>query len=128
MEIKMKQLVKQARFELNVGQLFDGKTIAEAKAKLIDMVGECEEHLDFAEGRFRVEPYGYDGGIDLYYDLYRYETDEEFLAREEKEKAKAEAKKERERLKKEKALAKLMAQDADFELYLKLKAKFQGEE
>lgn len=85
--------------------------------KAIDYLGKLRDDALFStvvEARIKVEPYGYDGGVELSVCYYRHETDEEEAKRVEAE-AKIKAKAKAARLKKEER------ERAEYE---RLKAKF----
>lgn len=127
----MKRLIKKNYKEIDLSSIVKNGDTLDAFASRAQEFVKCLKSNtqfftdDIVDAKFEVEHYGYDGGVTIGVWSYRYETDAEELARETKEKAEVESKKERERKKKEKALAKLVAQEADYELYLKLKAKFR---
>jgi hypothetical protein len=130
----MKRLIKQGYKEIDLSSIVKNGDTLDAFASRAQEFVKCLKSNtqfftdDIVDAKFEVEPYGYDGGVTIGVWSYRYETDAEFLVRESAEIAKEAARLDRERKKKEKALAKLVAQEADYELYLKLKAKYQGEE
>lgn len=104
--------------------LLDGKEFFDVKEGL----DRLEQQVDFGSGeeaKFVVEPYGYDGGVELYLEVYRDETDAEYNKRMEKEaKAKEKARLAREK-KKEKARQVLMESEAaERAEYERLREKF----
>lgn len=105
--------------------LLDEDDFFDVKQKL----DKLEAMVDYGRGeeaKFKVEPYGYDGGVELYLEIYRDETDAEYDKRMEKNaKAKEKARKARE-TKKERARAVLMESEAaERAEYERLRAKFE---
>ena len=105
--------------------LLDEDAFFDVKQKL----DKLEAMVDYGRGeeaKFKVEPYGYDGGVELYLEIYRDETDAEYDKRMEKNaKAKEKARKARE-TKKERARAVLMESEAaERAEYERLRAKFE---
>lgn len=104
---------------------FDGEDFFSVKEKL-DKLESLVAYGKGEEGKFRIECYGYDGGMELYLDIYRDESDAEYNKRM----AKLDAAKEKARLarekKKEKARQILMAtEELERQEYLRLKEKFE---
>jgi hypothetical protein len=119
--------VKDRSIPIDVYELFEGMTLDDVRDNLERLHAQLEPEL-INQGHttsFRTEYYGYDGGFDLYLDVFRDENDVEYgvrIARAEK----AKQRKMQARLKKEeKARQTLMATEAqeraEFE---RLKAKF----
>lgn len=111
--------------EVDLWDVFHDKTIDVIKAELDAWL----RHVDYGYGedaKFRIDLYGYDGGIELYLDVYRDETDTEYDKRIAKEAAiKEKARKARE-TKKEKARRVLMESEAaERAEYERLRAKFE---
>ena len=106
--------------------LLDGKEFFDVKEGL-DRLEQQVNYGSGEEAKFVVEPYGYDGGVELYLEVYRDETDAEYNKRMEKEaKAKEKARLAREK-KKERARQMLMATEAaEREEYERLRAKFES--
>ena len=105
----------------------DGKEFFDVKEEL----DRLEQQVNYGLGeaaKFKVEPYGYDGGVELYLEVYRDETDAEYNKRQDKEaKAKEKARKARE-TKKERARQVLMESEAaERAEYERLRAKFGSE-
>lgn len=103
---------------LDEGDFFDVK----------EKLDKLEATVDYGggeEAKFKVEPYGYDGGVELYMEIYRDETDAEYDKRMEKTaKAKEKARKARE-TKKERARKVLMESEAaERAEYERLREKF----
>lgn len=106
----------------SIHDLFEGNSIDYVKM----LLGLMKENIKTGEtAKFRIDHYGYDGGIELYLDFYRPETDAEYEARVEKlEKAAEKARLKRED-NKEKARKALMKNEADERAeYERLKEKF----
>lgn len=80
-------------------------------------------HID---AKFEMQPYGYDGGFDIYLILYREETDSEYQDRLEKEKI-AQEKKEQARLRELERTHAKKQRNLDLERaeYERLKAKYE---
>lgn len=110
---------------LSLWDIFEGRNIVDVKAKL-DVLHE----VDYGRGEdatFQIKPYGYDGGVELYLDVYRDETDSEYNKRIAKEAAEKERKRIASEKKKEKARQALMESEAaERAEYERLKAKFSN--
>lgn len=106
--------------------LLDGEDFAGVKAAL----DKLEAQVDYGRGedaKFVVEGYGYDGGVELYLEIYRDETDAEYNKRM----AKNAAAKEKARLareKKKEAARKVLMENeaAERAEYERLRAKFDA--
>lgn len=117
--------VVDRREEVGLWDLFDERDFTDVKAEL----DKLESKVQYGQGEtatFRIEPYGYDGGVELHLYVYRDETDAEY----EKRLAKEAATKEKARLarekKKEKARQVLMESEAaERAEYERLRAKFE---
>lgn len=112
-------------YDVSMWDLFDAQDFTTVKAEL----DKLEANVQYSLGEtanFRVEPYGYDGGIEVRLDIYRDETDAEYDERLRKEEAKKEkARLARER-QKEKARQVLMeSEEAERAEYERLRAKFE---
>ena len=122
---KERQRVLDRREYISLFDLLDGGDFFNVKEKL----DKLEATVDYGRGeeaKFNVEPYGYDGGVELYLEVYREETEAEYNKRM----AKNAAAKEKARLarekKKEKARQVLMAsEEAELAEYIRLRAKFE---
>jgi hypothetical protein len=116
--------VVDRREDVGLWGLFDDNDFTAVKTEL----DKLESTVQYGQGevaRFCIEPYGYDGGVELHLYIYRDETDAEYEARL----AKEEAKKEKARLaserKKDKARQVLMESEAaERAEYERLRAKF----
>ena len=122
---KDRQRVVDRREYISLFDLLDGKEFFDVKEGL----DKLEKQIAYERGeeaKFVVEPYGYDGGVELYLEVYRDETDAEYNKRMEKAaKAKEKARLAREK-KKEAARKVLMESEAaERAEYERLRAKFE---
>lgn len=87
---KEKLRVFDYRDEISIDELFDGRTFDEVQLRLRELAAQYEERIlsEDCEVKFDVSHYGYDGGKDLYVDVYRWETDKEYKARMDADKKK----------------------------------------
>lgn len=106
--------------------LLDGKDFFDVKADL----DKVEKKVNYGRGetaKFVIEHYGYDGGVELYLEVYRDETDAEYnkrLAKDAAAKEKARLAREK---KKERARQVLMENEAaERAEYERLRAKFDA--
>ena len=122
-----KKRVLDRREEVYINDLFDGRAIDDVILDLQSMLHRYEEEIftHDKEVKFETEYYGYDGGINLYVRVERWETDREYEKRRAREQAaKDKARKARE-TKKARALAVAVAsEEEERALFEKLKAKF----
>ena len=122
-----KKRVLDRREEVYINDLFDGRAIDDVILDLQSMMHRYEEEIftHDKEVKFETEYYGYDGGINLYVRVERWETDREYEKRRAREQAaKDKARKARE-TKKARALAVAVAsEEEERALFEKLKAKF----
>ena len=122
-----KKRVLDRREEVFINDLFDGRDIDDVIIDLQSMLHRYEEEIftHDKEVKFETEYYGYDGGINLYVRVERWETDREYEKRRAREQAaKDKARKARE-TKKARALAVAVAsEEEERALFKKLKAKF----
>ena len=93
--------------------ILDQKTPGEVIERMQEMMAEYKDR----KVSFDVEPYGYDGGLELVLYEHRLENDKEFAKRRESEAKDREKEKLRKRTKEEK----------DFAEYQRLQKKFQGQ-
>lgn len=133
----MRKIVRERRLDIDLHDMFAGKTLDDVRTTLNALAYQLERETVYYghPPRFAVEPYGYDGGFDLYLDVYRDESDHEYAMRMADEE-KARQKKEQARLKrqetaqailKEAAKGILMANEAaERAEYERLKAKFES--
>ena len=122
-----KKRVLDRREEVYINDLFDGRSIDDVILDLQSMLHRYEEEIftHDKEVRFETEYYGYDGGINLYVRVERWETDREYEKRQAREQAAKDRAKKTRATKKARALA--VAVDSEEEeraLFEKLKAKF----
>ena len=122
-----KKRVLDRREEVYINDLFDGRAIDDVILDLQSMMHRYEEEIftHDKEVKFETEYYGYDGGMNLYVRVERWETDREYDRRRAREQAaKDKARKARE-TKKARALAVAVAsEEEERALFEKLKAKF----
>ena len=125
---KERQFIFLEKKYIDMWKFFDRKSLDDIKHKLQCSEARLEKgyRLEFA-----VSDCGYDGGEELYIDIFRPETDREMKKRieHEEEKARKEAEKKAARKAKadERALKQLLAsEEAERELYEKLKMKFES--
>ena len=121
---KERQRVVDRKEYVSLFDLLDGKDFFDVK----EWIDKLEKQVNYScgeEAKFVVEPYGYDGGVELYMEVYRDETDAEYNKRLEKEaKAQEKARLAREK-KKERARKELMESEAaERAEYERLRAKF----
>lgn len=111
---------------VSIYDLLDGRDFTDVKAEL-DRLEAKVQYGQGEEAKFEVEGYGYDGGVELYLNIYRDETDAEYDRRSAKEAAaKEKARLARER-KKERARKTLMESEAaERAEYERLRAKFDA--
>ena len=111
-QIKRQQVLDRS-IPIDLSSLLDCCTVDQVRQNL-DEYQNCL--TDGRTGRFEVEHYGYDGGVELKFNVFRDETDDELKKRQEKNA------RERQRQRNEKA-----AKEArEREQYLRLKAKYEG--
>lgn len=111
---------------VDLHDFIDGADFFDVKAEL----DKLEAKVDYSRGhtsKFRIEHYGYDGGVEVYLDVYRDETDAEYnkrLAKEELAKEKSRLRREK---KKEAARKVLMESEAQERAeYERLRTKFEN--
>ena len=108
-----RQQVLDRSIPIDLSSLLDGCTVEQVRREL-DEYQNCL--TDGRTGQFEVEHYGYDGGVELKFNVFRDETDEELKKR------RAKLRTERKKRRDERA-----AQEArEREQYLRLKAKYEG--
>lgn len=113
-----KKRVLDRRDQVFITELFDGRSIDDVIIELQSMLHRYEEEIftHDKEVRFVTDYYGYDGGIELYVRVMRWETDKEYearMAKEQKERAKKRA-------------ATKAKKDKEYAEYERLKKKFEG--
>lgn len=123
-----KKRVLDRRDRIDILDLFDSRTFDDVILDLQSMLHDYEEEIFTRdkEVKFETEYYGYDGGMELYVRVMRWETDKEYSKRSEREAvAKEKARKARE-TKKAKALAQaLTTEQEERALFEKLRKKFE---
>ena len=126
-----KKRVLDRRDQIDIVDLFDGRSLDDVILDLQSRLHAYEEEIftHDKEMKFEVEHYGYDGGMELYVRVQRWETDKEYDRRVAKEwAAKEKARKARE-TKKQRARQELFAKEADERAeYERLRAKFEVEQ
>ena len=111
-QIKRQQVLDRS-IPIDLSSLLDCCTVEQVRQNL-DEYQNCL--TDGRTGQFKVEHYGYDGGVELKFNVFRDETDDELKKRQEK--LRTERKKRRDEI---------AAKEArEREQYLKLKAKYEG--
>lgn len=122
-----KKRVLDRRDQLFVSDLFDGRSFDDVLAELHSLAHRYEEEVftHDKEVKFEIDHYGYDGGIELYVRVDRWETDREY----DKRRAREDAAKEKARLaretKKAQALATALSTEAEErELLARLQQKY----
>ena len=122
-----KKRVLDRREEVYINDLFDGRDIDDVIIDLQSMLHRYEEEIftHDKEVRFETEYYGYDGGMNLYVRVERWETDREYEKRQAREQAAKDRAKKTRATKKARALAVAVAsEEEERALFEKLKAKF----
>ncbi len=124
-----KKRVLDRRDHVDIVDLFDRRSLDDVILDLQSMLHRYEEEIftHDKEVKFETEYYGYDGGLEVYVRVDRWETDtEDHRRRDKEEAAKEKARKARE-TKKAKALATALAtEQEERELFEKLKKKFEA--
>jgi len=122
-----KKRVLDRREEVFINDLFDGRAIDDVIIDLQSMLHRYEEEIftHDKEVKFETEYYGYDGGMNLYVRVDRWETDREYDRRRAREQAARDKAKKARETKKARALAVAVAsEEEERALFEKLKAKF----
>ena len=122
-----KKRVLDRREEVYINDLFDGRAIDDVILDLQSMLHRYEEEIftHDKEVKFETEYYGYDGGMNLYVHVLRWETDREYEKRRAREQAARDKAKKARETKKARALAVAVAsEEEERALFEKLKAKF----
>lgn len=118
-----KKRVLDRQDQVFIDDLLDGRTIDDVILELQSMLHRYEEEIftHDKEVKFETDHYGYDGGIELYVRVMRWETDKEYSKRQA---AKDKAAKAR-ATKKAKALAQaLTTEQEEQELLARLQKKY----
>ena len=124
-----KKRVLDRRDQVFIDDLLDGRTINDVILELQSMLHRYEEEIFTRdkEVRFETDHYGYDGGIELYVCVQRWETDKEYAKRREREAAAKERARKARETKKAKALATaLSTEQEERALFEKLRKKFEA--
>ena len=122
-----KKRVLDRRDQIDIFDLFDGRSIDDVIIDLQNRLHDYEEEIftHDKEVKFDVDHYGYDGGLELYVQVMRWETEKEYAKRTDKEKAAKEKARKARETKKARALAKALTTEAEErELLAKLQAKY----
>ena len=122
-----KKRVLDRRDEVYINDLFDGRSFDDVILELQSMLHRYEEEIFTRdkEVKFETEHYGYDGGMNLYVRVQRWETDKEYDKRQAREQAAKDKAAKARATKKAKALAQaLTTEQEERALFEKLKKKF----
>ena len=122
-----KKRVLDRRDEVYINDLFDGRGIDDVILDLQSMLHRYEEEIftHDKEVKFETEYYGYDGGMNLYVRVMRWETDREYAKRSEREAAAREKARKARETKKARALAQALTTEAEERALLaKLQEKY----
>jgi len=122
-----KKRVLDRRDQLFVSDLFDGRSFDDVLAELHSMAHRYEEEVftHDKEVRFEIDHYGYDGGIELYVRVDRWETDREYDKRRAREDAAKEKARKARETKKARALSTALSTEAEErELLARLQQKY----
>ena len=111
-QIKRQQVLDRS-IPIDLSSLLDCCTVEQVRQNL-DEYQNCL--TDGRTGQFEVEHYGYDGGVELKFNVFRDETDAELKKR--REKLRAERKRKRDEV--------AAQEERERKQYLKLKAKYEG--
>ena len=122
-----KKRVLDRREEVYINDLFDGRSIDDVILDLQSMLHRYEEEIftHDKEVKFETEYYGYDGGMNLYVRVMRWETDREYAKRSEREAAAREKARLARETKKARALKQALAtEEEERALLAKLQEKY----
>ena len=122
-----KKRVLDRREEVYINDLFDGHSIDDVILELQSMLHRYEEEIftHDKEVKFETDYYGYDGGMNLYVRVMRWETDKEYAKRSEREAAARERARKVRETKKARALAQALTTEAEERALLaKLQQKY----
>ncbi len=126
-----KKRVLERRDAVDVIGLFDRCSFDDVLAELHSMA-HCYEEEIFTydkDVKFEIEHYGYDGGMELYVRVERWETDAEYAKRQAKEAAAKEKARRARETKEARAREVLYKKEADERAeYERLRAKFEVEQ
>ncbi len=124
-----KKRVLDRRDHVDIVDLFDRRSLDDVIIDLQSMLHQYEEEIftHDKEVKFETEYYGYDGGLEVYVRVDRWETDTEYHRRLAKETAAKEKARQARETKKARALATALAtEQEERELFEKLKKKFEA--
>lgn len=119
--------VLDRRDQIHISDLFDARTFDDVILDLQSMLHKYEEEIFTydKEVKFETEYYGYDGGMELYVRVMRWETDKEYDKRQAREQATKDKAAKARATKKAKALAQaLTTEQEERDLLAKLQAKY----
>ena len=122
-----KKRVLDRRDEVYINDLFDGRSIDDVVLDLHSLAQRYAPEIlgQDKEVRFETEYYGYDGGMNLYVRVMRWETDREYAKRSEREAAAREKARKVRETKKARALAQALTTEAEERALLaKLQQKY----
>ena len=122
-----KKRVLDRRDEVYINDLFDGRSIDDVVLDLHSLAQRYAPEIlgQDKEVRFETEYYGYDGGMNLYVRVMRWETDKEYAKRSEREAAAREKARKVRETKKARALAQALTTEAEERALLaKLQQKY----
>ena len=110
-----KKRVLDRRDEVYINDLFDGRSIDDVVLDLHSLAQRYAPEIlgQDKEVRFETEYYGYDGGMNLYVRVMRWETDKEYAKRSEREAAAREKARKVRETKKARALAQALTTEAE---------------
>jgi hypothetical protein len=110
-----KKRVLDRRDQIDISDLFDGRAIDDVIIDLQSMLHRYEEEIftHDKEVKFETEYYGYDGGMELYVRVMRWETDREYEKRQAREQAAKEKAAKARATKKARALAQALTTEQE---------------
>jgi hypothetical protein len=126
-----KKRVLDRRDQVDIVDLFDQRSLDDVIIDLQSMLHQYEEEIftHDKEVKFETEYYGYDGGLEVYVRVDRWETDTEYHRRLAKETAAKEKARKAKETKKARAREVLYKKEADERAeYERLRAKFEVEQ
>jgi len=122
-----KKRIVERRDPVYISDLFDGRSLDDVVLELHSLARKYEPEILVHDKdiKFETQYYGYDGGIELYVCVRRWETDQEYAKRMDREAAARERARKVKETKKAKALAKaLTTEQEERELLAKLQEKY----
>lgn len=123
-----KKRVLDRNDHVDIVDLFDGRSLDDVIIDLQSMLHRYEEEIftHDKQVKFETEHYGYDGGLELYVRVERWETDKEYAKRRDQEAAAKEKARKARETKKSRALAQALTSEAEERALLeKLKQKYE---